>query len=380
MTEREKDTLYERAVALMSDFKVPTYDTITALRLYAYLFKKLGTPHWIKGTDDGFTFVDKKGETNAPQPIGHPIEEKKVVLDGKKALFKETVDNIIKNTGGFLLQWDSNAYYIIADNMIIRPISDNDDSCLASLSVTSDMGVDELEKLASLIKDSAVLTDGKNAKNSYRIAYRGQYSIETTICDFDNWDADVKANYNDDIPYKEMTDIIRSDKAALMLFYGEPGTGKTSLIKTLINDNTDKDFIFIDSSICDSISDGHFLDFMNENRNCVLVFEDSEKMLQSRDEGVNHAISTILNLTDGLIAESMKLKFICTFNCDIKKVDKALMRKGRMSLKYEFKKLSLDKVKNIYPDATKAMTLADAYNASKKNDFSEETEKKIGFA
>jgi len=369
-----KENAYQKAVELMANFKVPTYDTITTLRLYSHLFGRLGRAYWAKN-EDGLTFIGSHSRNISSTP-----EEGKLTIDGKKIEFKTTMENIAKNVDGFILQWDSSLFFIIADDVVIRPVGSNDDSCMISICIVSDMDESMLNKYAEIIRASVVLSDGKNMKNSYRIAYRGQYSIETTMCEFDNWDADVKMNYNDDIPYKEMTDIIRSDKAGLMLFYGEPGTGKTSLIKTLINDNTDKDFIFIDSSICDSISDGHFLDFMNDNRNSILVFEDSEKMLQSRDEGANHAISTILNLTDGLIAESMKLKFICTFNCDIKKVDKALMRKGRMSLKYEFKKLSLDKVKNIYPEATKAMTLADAYNASQKNDFSEETEKKIGFA
>ena len=32
-------------------------------------------------------------------------------------------------------------------------------------------------------------------------------------------------------------------------------------------------------------------------------------------------MSTILNLTDGLLGDGLKLKFICTFNTDINQID-----------------------------------------------------------
>ena len=176
-----------------------------------------------------------------------------------------------------------------------------------------------------------------------------------------------------------MNKIIQSDKAGLIMFYGIPGTGKTSLVKSLINDNRDTNFIFVDTSVCESISDGLFLDFLQDNKNSVIVFEDCEKLLFSRDELVNESIGTILNLTDGIIAESMKIKFICTFNCDLDKVDKALMRKGRLSLGYEFKKLSLEKTRAIFPEATEEMTLAEAHNHLEDNGYKEKKRTKIGF-
>ena len=69
--------------------------------------------------------------------------------------------------------------------------------------------------------------------------------------------------------------------------------------------------------------------------------EDCEKALMNRDIG-NPIIDTILNLTDGIIGETFKLKFLCTINCPESKIDKALLRKGRLSLKYQFKELSID--------------------------------------
>ena len=87
----------------------------------------------------------------------------------------------------------------------------------------------------------------------------------------------------------------------------------------------------------------------------------------------------MLNLTDGIVGDVFGVKFICTFNSNVKDIDKALLRKGRLSMKYEFKKLSVDKVKKIYPKADSEMTLADAYFAENENDFSKEEKRAIGF-
>ena len=52
------------------------------------------------------------------------------------------------------------------------------------------------------------------------------------------------------------------------------------------------------------------------------------------------------------------------------------MREGRLSLIYEFKKLTLEKTKALLPDATEPMTLAQLYHTE---DNGNKTEKKMGF-
>ena len=87
----------------------------------------------------------------------------------------------------------------------------------------------------------------------------------------------------------------------------------------------------------------------------------------------------LLNLTDGIIGDVLGIKLICTFNTSLNNIDKALIRKGRLSLKYEFKKLAKDKVSNIIGKTVdKEMTLADIYYAD-ENDFSKKIQNKIGF-
>lgn len=98
-----------------------------------------------------------------------------------------------------------------------------------------------------------------------------------------------------------------------------------------------------------------------------------------RDESYNQNIGTLLNLTDGLMADEYTLKFIMTFNCPMDKIDDALRRKGRLSLEYKFDKLKADKAHKINNKADKDITLADLYNLEKEVSIGAKKRVKIGF-
>lgn len=363
------DTIKKKIVKLMSDMTIDSYDGIIRSRLFAYLFDNIGTDYSfnrIKDTDD--EYVINRFDNNEPL-----TKHKLYVIETIP-----TINNLIKAIEGIEFSLHTHINFIVGDRIVFVVKSDTSNyDTIESISICTDRS--DIDNILNIIKTSIVKSKSINDENSYKIAFKGQYSIETSVCNFNEWHSDIEKNYNDDVPYDKMNEIIRSDKSGLIMLYGIPGTGKTSIIKSLINDNMETDFIFIDSSLCESISDGQFLEFLQDNKNAVIVFEDCEKLLKDRNSGTNESMGTILNLTDGIIAESMKIKFICTFNCDINKVDKALLRKGRLSLKYEFKELSLDKTKKIYPKADKPMTLADAHNAEEKVDFSEKKKASIGF-
>ena len=44
-------------------------------------------------------------------------------------------------------------------------------------------------------------------------------------------------------------------------------------------------------------------------------------------------------MTDGLLNDMLKIQIICTFNVNLKKIDKALLRPGRLLARKEFKAL-----------------------------------------
>lgn len=193
---------------------------------------------------------------------------------------------------------------------------------------------------------------------------------------------DIEDNYNDDLPNNEITKIINDTGSGLLMFYGEPGTGKTSYIRNLVNKNPDIPFYFMDSSILQYTTNTEFINYLTNNKNSIYILEDCEEILKSRETGYNSLISSLLNISDGLLGDSLNIKFICTFNTNLSEIDSALLRKGRLKLKYEFKKLSKDKVekkfKKLGIDAeAKEMPLCDVYNFYEPN-YKQDTSK-IGF-
>jgi hypothetical protein len=99
--------------------------------------------------------------------------------------------------------------------------------------------------------------------------------------------------------YESFIKAIIENKKGISILYGEPGTGKTSFIRKLITDPkaNNKYFIFLDIQNIKNIPINVLLDLitvrnkLHTNKNCVLVIEDADDILTSR-ENVNyqHAI------------------------------------------------------------------------------------------
>ena len=247
--------------------------------------------------------------------------------------------------------------------------------------------VDEIAKFAKEIFNMFPIEEpeSKEGKVSLIKAYQGDYY--TSESDIKRKIINVEENYNDDFLSidKDITEFLKDRSSGLILLYGEPGTGKTSYIRHLIS-VVPKEYIIVTSGIAQRLGDPDLTTFITDHTDSVFILEDCEQLLESREENqFNNAISTILNMADGLLSDVVNIKFICTFNAPITQIDKALLRKGRCIAKYQFGKLNADKVRvlnekyNLGHIKIEDMTLADIYNPDKP-DYSEETKQtKIGF-
>jgi hypothetical protein len=189
--------------------------------------------------------------------------------------------------------------------------------------------------------------------------------------------------YGKNFPHEKMKRFVEDETENLMLLHGDPGTGKSNYIKHIIT-NSKKKVIYIAPSMLSVISSPQFVTFMMKNQNSILLIEDAEEVL-SIDR--NSATNNLLGLTDGFLKDSLGLKVIATFNCDIGKIDPALMRKGRMFLEYKFDKLSVDECRDLatYLGLNKIinepMTLAEFFNEEDNHVESNSFEtRRIGFA
>ena len=180
----------------------------------------------------------------------------------------------------------------------------------------------------------------------------------------------LEEQYNDDfIPEDErITSFVKNEKSGIIILHGEKGTGKSTYINHLINTNPEKMFVYFPSALVPLLGEPSFTDFFPRLKDSILILEDCEDALRSRESsGGNRAVNQLLNLSGGLL-KSLGIKFICTFNAPPEGIDEALLRKGRLYSKYEFNKLNPEKssalLSKLYKKeitVTEPMSLADIY-------------------
>lgn len=187
----------------------------------------------------------------------------------------------------------------------------------------------------------------------------------------------IAKQYNDDFAHHD--EIINKfvddkERSGLLILHGEKGTGKTTYIRHLISEHPETKFVFVPSNMIKLLGEPMFGNFLMGLKNNIIILEDCEDVIRTRKSSStsSSAVTLLLNMGDGLLSDDLGIKFICTFNENISNIDDALLRKGRLACKYEFKPLDTEKANELLsevysdreeiPTTEKPMTLADIYN------------------
>jgi hypothetical protein len=166
---------------------------------------------------------------------------------------------------------------------------------------------------------------------------------------------DLDVNYGTGFQkfHNELMQRFQTQTKGLVLFHGQPGTGKTYYIRHLLRKmagDRRKVVIYMPPNMVDHLVEPGFMTFLaseiedwsNDGLFSVLLIEDAEPLLAKRQEGVRiQGVTNLLNMSDGLLNDMLNLQIICTFNVDLKKLDSALLRPGRLLARKEFKPLGV---------------------------------------
>ncbi len=248
----------------------------------------------------------------------------------------------------------------------------------------------ELSRVEELINEIKKFKKRKRRqihKPQISLLVNSKSGIETKSLQITKPKLSIEENYNEN--FKEIHRLIfkrlsRKNDKGLVLLHGKPGTGKTSYIRYLIA-SLKKDAIFLPPNMASAITNPSLMSILISNPNSILVIEDAENIVVDREREGNSPVSALLNISDGLLADCLNIQIICSFNTDISKIDSALMRKGRLIAKYEFKELEVEKAQQLSDKLgfrtiiNTPMTLASIYNQD-EDDFQQPAKSNpIGF-
>ena len=200
---------------------------------------------------------------------------------------------------------------------------------------------------------------------------------------------DIPLNYGEGFVkiHEKIVEKLNEDKGkGLVLLHGVPGTGKTNYIRHLCG-KLNKEVIFLPPFMADSIASPDFVTFLLEHTNSILVIEDAEKVVLDRegDGSSRQGVSNLLNITDGLLSDCLSIQIIATFNTSRDRIDKALLRKGRLIAEWKFDSLSVEDTNKLLESlgreerTDKPLTLTEIYNMDEEVNVVQQERRTIGF-
>lgn len=183
----------------------------------------------------------------------------------------------------------------------------------------------------------------------------------------------------------------------ICILSGEPGTGKTHLIRSLLS-QVEALFVIVPSNLISSLDSPSFLPMLLNAKNqyeqpIILIIEDGDACLVPRKSDNISTIASLLNLSDGILGSIIDIRIIISTNAEIREVDEAIKRPGRLCRQIHVGPLPYDQANKVYQRLTgdsnakiayrKLYTLAEIYYMANSDTVATaevKTKKAIGFS
>ena len=226
-------------------------------------------------------------------------------------------------------------------------------------------------------------------ENNIALVIQTNRGYDTTSFELPKQKLDIELGYGKSfkpIHEKIIHKLNEKKSKGLVLLHGTPGTGKTHYLKYLASKIKNKRVLFIPPFLADFITSPEMTPFLIQNAGSILFIEDAERVITDRNTGGGNGVSNILNITDGILSDILNIQIVATFNMDKKKIDEALLRKGRLIAEHKFDALPTEDSQALIDHlgfdykTDKPMTLTEIYNLSEVEYKSEEKSRQtIGF-
>jgi len=235
------------------------------------------------------------------------------------------------------------------------------------------------EHVASLIRSAvpAQNHDGQTKFRSWHLANHDRSVGMNRHITTPQW-SDIQRNYTPPVSatLSRLFEMARPTQGGnLILWHGEPGTGKTSAIRALMREwepwcaaqyiEDPEEFFSHPSYISEVLSrpvvceSGPTLTKASDttSRWRLVICEDADQYLRAtarRDSGA--ALGKLLNLADGILGQGLNTLILLTTNEELNRLHPAIIRPGRCLARIEFNKFTPTQARTWLPAGTKVPT------------------------
>lgn len=278
-------------------------------------------------------------------------------------LFKELMDDrfIEKNTFTEILPSDvefiinDKVYSKLDDNIFLSYviIDRNLDSSIISDLVFYYKSEEDYKTIQKIVEELNSCLVDYTEEEDYKL---NTLQINNGVLEIEPIETNVNKIENIELFYNQKTlksinkfvKKLKSSDRGLSIFWGERGTGKTSMIHYLSH-KLDRIVIYIPINLIETtILDPGFRKFLRKYHQPIIILDDCENIFNDIIQRTNSVSSNLIQLVDGLLSDYSPVNIICIFNENqFSEIDESLCESNNFIEDIEFNYLSSEESEEL---------------------------------